>query len=183
MRTTARPLTGTVLAVAAAVGLGMTASGAYAAGDGAALEIFPATAEPGTSVTVNTTACGSNGYAQGDARSLGVAEFRLTPGTHKEVVVGKFTIPEGAAAGTYTIEARCKNGKHSKGELTVRDHKDGGGSDGRQHEEPSGYVKSGLGGSVGPDTTKIAAGTAILAAAAVGGTLLLRRRARDAQGN
>ncbi|MYW12105.1 hypothetical protein GT034_27695, partial [Streptomyces sp. SID2563] len=48
---------------------------------------------------------------------------------------------------------------------------------------PSGHVKTGVGGSVGPDTTQIAAGAGVLAAAAVGGAWLLRRRAsgtRDA---
>ena len=45
----------------------------------------------------------------------------------------------------------------------------------------SGHVISGVGGSVGPDTTQIAAGAAVLTAAAVGGTLLLRRRASGAQ--
>ncbi|MEU0374249.1 hypothetical protein ABZ070_29135 [Streptomyces sp. NPDC006283] len=45
----------------------------------------------------------------------------------------------------------------------------------------SGPVISGVGEGVGADTTKIAAGAAVLTAAAVGGTLLLRRRASGAQ--
>ncbi|GAA2452308.1 hypothetical protein ACFPFX_13645 [Streptomyces mauvecolor] len=48
--------------------------------------------------------------------------------------------------------------------------------------DPRGHVKTGAGGSIGPDTTKIAAGAAVLAAAAVGSTWLLRRRASGAQG-
>ncbi|MFJ8075041.1 hypothetical protein ACIQ7Q_14185 [Streptomyces sp. NPDC096176] len=44
-----------------------------------------------------------------------------------------------------------------------------------------GHVISGVGGSVVPDIAKIAAGAAVLTAAAVGGTLLLRRRASGAQ--
>ncbi|WP_406508753.1 hypothetical protein [Streptomyces sp. NBC_00212] len=48
--------------------------------------------------------------------------------------------------------------------------------------DPRGHVKTGVGGSIGPDTTEIAVGAAVLAAAAVGGTWLLRRRASGAQG-
>uniref|UniRef100_A0AAU2VGT4 Secreted protein n=1 Tax=Streptomyces sp. NBC_00003 TaxID=2903608 RepID=A0AAU2VGT4_9ACTN len=50
------------------------------------------------------------------------------------------------------------------------------------NSDPRGHVKTGVGGSVGPDTTEIAVGAAVLAAAAVGGTWLLRRRASGAQG-
>ncbi|MGW2812325.1 hypothetical protein ACWC2B_01565, partial [Streptomyces sp. NPDC001415] len=48
--------------------------------------------------------------------------------------------------------------------------------------DPRGHVKTGVGGSISPDTTEIAVGAAVLAAAAVGGTWLLRRRASGAQG-
>ncbi|MEU3499462.1 hypothetical protein ABZ726_01410 [Streptomyces hundungensis] len=53
---------------------------------------------------------------------------------------------------------------------------------GWEGNDPHGHVKTGVGGSIGPDTTEIAAGVAVLAAAAVGGTWLLRRRASGAQG-
>ncbi|ROQ69066.1 MYXO-CTERM domain-containing protein [Streptomyces sp. 840.1] len=46
---------------------------------------------------------------------------------------------------------------------------------------PTGHVKTGIGGSVGPDTTQIAAGAGVLAATAVGGAWLLRRRASGTQ--
>ncbi|MFF1644309.1 hypothetical protein [Streptomyces sp. NPDC058240] len=49
-------------------------------------------------------------------------------------------------------------------------------------DAPSGHVKTGVGGSVRPDTTQIAAGAGVLAAAAVGGAWLLRRRASGTQG-
>ncbi|CAM5393548.1 hypothetical protein SXANM310S_05886 [Streptomyces xanthochromogenes] len=48
--------------------------------------------------------------------------------------------------------------------------------------DPHGHVKTGVGGSIRPDTTLIAAGAAVLTAAAVGGTWLLRRRASGTQG-
>ncbi|MFB7222987.1 hypothetical protein [Streptomyces sp. NPDC056227] len=46
---------------------------------------------------------------------------------------------------------------------------------------PSGHVKTGVGGSVRPDTSQIAAGAGVLAASAVGGAWLLRRRASGTQ--
>ncbi|MGW3737522.1 hypothetical protein [Streptomyces sp. NPDC005148] len=55
----------------------------------------------------------------------------------------------------------------------------GGGSD--SPSGPSGHVKTGVGGSVRPDTTQIAAGVGVLAASAVGGAWLLRRRASGTQ--
>ncbi|NUL13645.1 hypothetical protein [Streptomyces lunaelactis] len=168
MRTTARLLTGTALA-AASIGLG--AQGAFA-GNFEPLEIFPSPAPAGETVTVSTTACGKNGRGVGDARSLGAGEFRLSPGTHKEVAVGRFRVPHGTHAGHYTIDVTCKNGRTATGELHVR-----------HHPGPIGHVNTGVGGSVGPDTTQIAAGVAVLAAAAVGGTLFLRRRASGAQGS
>ncbi|MGN9791168.1 hypothetical protein ACTMTU_08700 [Streptomyces sp. OZ13] len=165
MRTTARLLTGIAMGLATT---GFAAHGAYA-GDFGELEVHPSPATPGTKITVNTTACGKDGHGVGDARSLGAGEFKLWPGTHKEVTVGRFTVPEDTRPGAYGIEVRCKNGKKATGDLEVR------------HREPSGHVRTGVGGSVGPDTTQIAAGAVVLTAAAVGGTLLLRRRASGAQ--
>lgn len=179
MRTTARLLTGTALAAAATFGFGTQASYAGDAGDAGnggnagkveALEVYPTAAPPGTTITVNTTACGPGGHGVGDAHSLGAGKFNLVPGTHKEVVVGQFTIPRHTKPGVHGISVRCANGKRAAGDLVVRHHK-----------HPSGHVDTGVGGSVGPDTTQIAAGVAVLAVSAVGGTLLLRRRASGAQ--
>ncbi|MET9346885.1 hypothetical protein [Streptomyces termitum] len=168
MRPTARLLTGTALAFAA---LGaFAAPGAYANNNPEPLEIYPSTASPGTTVTVNTLACGKDGHGVGDANALGAGEFQLNPATHKEVVVGQFTVPEHAKPGVHWIGVACDNGRTARGELTVR------------HREPSGHVKTGVGGSVGPDTTQVTAGVAVLTAAAVGGVWLLRRRASGAQG-
>ncbi|MFF8604796.1 hypothetical protein ACF06X_02555 [Streptomyces sp. NPDC015346] len=167
MRTTARLLTGTALAV---VSIGAFGASAAHAGNSEALEVYPSTATPGTTVTVNTLACGSRGHGVGDAQSLGAGEFRLNPSTHKEVVVGQFTVPQHARPGTYGISVACDNGKTARGDLVVK------------HKGPSGHVQTGVGGSVGPDTAQVTAGAAVLAAAAVGGTWLLRRRASGAQG-
>ncbi|MET9804326.1 hypothetical protein [Streptomyces sp. NPDC006368] len=200
MRTIPRLLTGTALT---AVALGAFAAPAAYAGDIAVLEVYPATATPGETVTVNTTACGKNGSGLGDTGTLGAGEFKVAPGTHKEVVIGQFKVPAHAKPGAYDITVTCVNGKTAAGALTVTHggggKVPGGHQKGEGHEEgvgshvpvpnpsghvpnPSGHVKTGVGGSVGPDTAQIAAGAAVLAAAAVGGVWLLRRRASGAQG-
>lgn len=171
MRTTARPLTVTALAVAS-LGLSLAVPAAAFAGDRGELELYPSTSAPGGTVTVNTTVCGKDGHGRGDARSVGAGEFHLRPGDYKDMAVGRFQVGENTRAGTYGIFVRCENGREARGDLTVEHH--------REHR-PSGPVRTGVGGSVGPDTTQIAAGAAVLAAAAVGGTWLLRRRASGAQ--
>ncbi|MCH0540654.1 hypothetical protein I3F58_13945 [Streptomyces sp. MUM 203J] len=187
MRFTARPLTGTALAVLC---LGALAVPSAYAGDHESLEVSPATASPGTTVTVSTRACGPKGHGVGDAQSLGAGDFKLRPGSHKELAVGRFKVPDHAKPGTYAIGVACDNGKTASGDLTVAKHHGGGhqptreperdwghdqGRD-QEHDGPRGHVKTGVGGSVGPDTTRIAAGVALLAAAAGGGVWLLRRR-------
>lgn len=176
MRTTARLLTSAALAAAVICVGGPVAH----AGDHESLEVFPATAEPGATVTVNTTACGRNGHAVGDARSLGAGEFHLSPGTHKEAVVGQFRIPERTESGTYGISVRCRDGKRATGDITVQHHRDDQSSGQHHNQQPSGHVRTGVGGSVGPDTAQIAAGAAVLTAAAVCGAVFLRRRASGA---
>ncbi|MFJ7943989.1 hypothetical protein ACIQ6K_10115 [Streptomyces sp. NPDC096354] len=57
----------------------------------------------------------------------------------------------------------------------------GGGDSYGSPSGPSGHVKTGVGGSVRPDTTQIAAGVGVLAVSAVGGAWLLRRRASGTQ--
>ncbi|WP_149183216.1 hypothetical protein [Streptomyces sp. TRM49041] len=187
MRTTARSLTGTALA---AVCLGALVAPAAYAGDFEALEVSPSTAAPGTTVTVSTWACGPNGHGVGDAEALGAGEFKLRPGTDKKVVTGQFKVPKHTKPGTYSIGVACDNGKTATGDLVV-----GQGQDPTRHptqhqptphypphDRPQGHVKTGVGGSVGPDTTRIAAGVAVLAAAAGGGAWLLRRRANGNHG-
>ncbi|MGW9037022.1 hypothetical protein ACWGQ4_19035, partial [Streptomyces sp. NPDC055721] len=135
------------------------------------LEVYPSSATPGETITVNTLACGKHGHGVGDANSLGAGEFQLESSTHKEVVVGQFRVPEHVKPGTYGISVACDNGKTARGDLTVK------------HRNPSGHVQTGVGGSVGPDSAQVTAGAAVLAAAAVGGVWLLRRRASGAQGH
>ncbi|MFF4171920.1 hypothetical protein [Streptomyces sp. NPDC001744] len=176
MRTTARLFTATALTIAAIGAFAVPAAHAgeewnESGGRHEPLEIYPAAAAPGTTVTVNTAACGKHGHGVGNTDGLGAGEFRLSPSTHKEVVVGQFTVPEHARPGTYRIGVVCDNGKRARGDLSVT------------HRRPSGHVQTGVGGSVGPDTAQVTAGVAVLAAAAVGGVWLLRRRASGARGH
>ncbi|MFJ2115083.1 hypothetical protein ACIOEX_24840 [Streptomyces sp. NPDC087850] len=133
------------------------------------LELSPRTARPGAVVRVSTTVCGHEARGRGDARSVGAGEFRLEPEGRKGVASGQFWVPNDARPGSHDIRVRCDNGKQADADLFV------------EHPGPSGHVRTGVGGSVGSDTTQIAAGVAVLATAAVGGTWLLRRRASGAQ--
>ena len=60
--------TGPVAGVVAAADLGVVG---FAPGDFAALEVWPKSAAPGATVTVNTTACGPGSHADGDATTVG----------------------------------------------------------------------------------------------------------------
>ncbi|MCX4969150.1 hypothetical protein OHA98_31220 [Streptomyces sp. NBC_00654] len=189
MRSPARLVTGTATAALTVMALGLTlaAPSAYA-GDLGRLEITPASAAPGATVTVSTTACGPKGSGIGDANSLEAGDFEMRPGTHKESAVGQFTVPHETEPGTYDIAVSCDNGKEATGDFEVI----AGGKHTTppetrpeakpEYERPSGHVRTGVGGSVGPDTTQIAAGVGVLAAAAVGGVWLMRRRPDGSQG-
>ncbi|WP_329398601.1 hypothetical protein [Streptomyces melanogenes] len=188
---TARLLTGSALAAAL---LGLGGAPAYANDfGGAGLEVWPSSAAPGTTVTVNTTACGHDGHATGDARAVGDGEFPLTASTRKDVLAGQFTVPHTAKPGTFELTVTCDNGKSARGDLTISgggehtgwdrgDRQDPGKHEPGGHDEPRGHVKTGLGGSATTSNrTEIAAGAAVLAVTAVTGGLLLRRRARGPQ--
>ncbi|MFI0979240.1 hypothetical protein ACH4SP_19845 [Streptomyces sp. NPDC021093] len=143
------------------------------------LEFNPATVAPGSVVTVNTTACGPGGQGTGHASSLGIADFTMETSTHKEVLVGQFTVPAHTAKGEYAISVSCADGRKSAaGDLWVTAGSPTDPSPTTTPTSPTGHVRTGVGGSVSaPDTPQIAAGAAVLAASAVGGTWLLRRRA------
>lgn len=168
MRRTARLLTGTALAVAAA---GLTAGPAFA-GSTVSLEVFPSTAAPGGDVTVNTAACGTEGTATGDASAVGAGTFLLAAGTHENDAIGRFRVPPSAQPGTYEIVAKCSRGTQVTGDLMVTM------ASAHDQIQPHGHVNTGVGGALGTDPTKTAAGVAALAVAAAGGTWLLHRRAR-----
>ncbi|WP_424213881.1 hypothetical protein ACN20G_18370 [Streptomyces sp. BI20] len=168
-RRTAHLVTACALASAA---FAVPVAGAMAApGDFARLEVWPSTATAGTTVTVNTSACGKKGGgADGDATAVGGGRFRLTAGTHKEVLVGQFRVGHEARPGTHAIGVTCADGKYATGDLVVTSH------------GPQGHVRTGVGGAAAmgaasPGPARVAAGAVTLTAAVVGGTWLLRRRA------
>ncbi|MBH1935297.1 hypothetical protein I5Q34_13610 [Streptomyces sp. AV19] len=176
---TARVLAGAVLTIAVA---GLPCAPAFA-GDFEKLEIEPSAATSGATVTVSTLACGKQGVGTGDASAVGgPSAFQLKPETHKELVIGQFKIPDVAKAGTYGIGVKCKNGKEATGDVVVGTGGSGKPSaapsmPGKAVSPPKGPVKTGAGGtSEGSGTSEIIAGAAVLATAAVGGTLFLRRR-------
>ncbi|MFJ3302169.1 hypothetical protein ACIPSA_03445 [Streptomyces sp. NPDC086549] len=176
MRRTARMLTGTALAVAAA---GFAAAPAPAYGGVAvtsaagSLEVYPTTAVPGGQVTVNTKVCGERGSAAGDASAVGAGPFMLAPSTHEGDAIGQFRVPPSAQPGTYEIVAKCAvGGRQVTGDLVVTL------STAHEQVQPRGVVKTGVGGALGPDPVQTAVGVAALAVAAAGGTWLLHRRAR-----
>ncbi|MEV0114498.1 hypothetical protein AB0H77_14790 [Streptomyces sp. NPDC050844] len=176
---TARLLTTAALAVASAGLLAPPAAAAVLAAGGG-LEVFPSTVTPGTTVTVNTTACGSEGTATGDASAVGAGAFTLAPSTHEENAIGQFKVPPSAQPGTYEIVAKCSGsgsgGKEVAGDLVVTITSTAAARE--QQVTPKGHVKTGVGGALGPDPVQTAAGVAALAVAAAGGTWLLHRRAR-----
>ncbi|WP_168714157.1 hypothetical protein [Streptomyces sp. A1136] len=166
---TAVAFAGPVAGAVAAAELGMPG---FAPGDFATLEVWPKSASPGVTVTVNTSACGPSGRAEGDATTVGGGRFKLSPGTRKEVVTGQFQVARDLRPGTYDIGATCANGKFATGDLTITDR------------GPQGHVRTGVGGgtTTTTDPAKVTAGAALLAAVAVGGTWLLRRRASGTRG-
>ncbi|WP_405879615.1 hypothetical protein OG762_13785 [Streptomyces sp. NBC_01136] len=168
MRRTARLLTCTALAVAAA---GLAAAPAYGGATGS-LEVFPSAVIPGADVTVNTAACGADGTATGDASAVGAGIFMLAASAHEQDAIGQFRVPPSAQPGTYEIVAKCSHGRQVTGDLTVNLTAT------RDQIQPRGHVDTGVGGALGPDPVQTAAGVAALAVAAAGGTWLLHRRAR-----
>ncbi|MFD8805899.1 hypothetical protein [Streptomyces sp. NPDC059597] len=186
MRRTARLLTGTALAAAAA-GLAIAPTAHADAGHAGAvplwpavvavasgsLQVYPSTTTPGSHVTVNTAACGGQGSALGDAGAVGAGTFPLAPSTHEGEAIGQFRVPESAQPGTYEIVARCADGdRQVRGDLTVALSASG------PQTQPRGSLKTGVGGAPAPGPSQTAAGVAALAVAAAGGTWLLHRRAR-----
>ncbi|MFD2683840.1 hypothetical protein ACFS5L_03010 [Streptomyces phyllanthi] len=180
-RTPRLPATAALAVVAAglatAPAYGANTAPAYGADTAATgterLEAHPASVIPGAEVSVGTAACGADGMATGDASAVGAGRFALAPGTPPGHVTGGFRVPPSAEPGTYEIVARCsEGGQEVTGDLVVTL------TAAREQVYPRGSVKTGVGGTLGPDPVQTAAGVAALAVAAAGGTWLLHRRAR-----
>ncbi|UNO42744.1 hypothetical protein [Streptomyces sp. MST-110588] len=167
MRST-RVLTGAALTVAA---LGLSATAAFA-GDFGTIEVSPNPVKAGGTVNLTSSACGKHGSATVDASTLGAGTITLSSKgqTHHENVQGSLKVPSSTKPGNYGIGGKCSNGREITGTVTV----------GTGKTTPTGKVRTGIGStSGGVDTGEIAAGSAVLLAAAAGGTWMLRRRTGD----
>ncbi|MGY0021938.1 hypothetical protein [Streptomyces sp. cg35] len=134
------------------------------------LELVPADARPGTTVTANTTACGKDRRATGDANSLGAGDFPLQTSTHQGDVVGQFQVPAGARPGTFPISVSCESGTVVRQTLTVS---------GRGGTELHG-VHAGDGGSLGGlSTVQLVLGGALVAGSVGAAGYYARRRAQE----
>ncbi|MFI0781044.1 sortase [Streptomyces sp. NPDC021212] len=133
--------------------------GPAAAADDAELRISPRIGIPGSTVTVSTTACGSETYGKGFADG---DEFHLLDDGHKGVLTGHFRIPEGAASGPHDVIVKCPPSVKITDTVEV------------VHGRPSGGVHAGFGPAAVVENKPTLLGGAVLAVTA-GGVLMMRR--------
>lgn len=150
---------GIVLALGA---LGLHAPVAAAA-DGPDIWIDPGNASPGSTVTVVTGACDPDAdYGKGWSEVGG--EFHLF-GDRKGLLTGRFKIPEGTKPGNDTITLKCP--PRTKVTETYR----------VVGRPPYGSVRAGFGPADDTDmSTKLALSGGLLATAAAGSMVWMRRR-------
>ncbi|MFF4656311.1 sortase [Streptomyces sp. NPDC001381] len=150
------------------IGIGLMAGALFlqtpvaaAAGD-SGLDIRSRQTAHGSTVTVSTTACGTETYGKGESEVAGA--FHLFEGASKGVLTGEFTVPAGSSPGTDTVTVKCppRTRITDSYELTAR--------------RPDGAVEAGFGQS-GSTAPQLALGAALVAAAAGGGLVRLRHRA------
>ncbi|MFJ3704094.1 MULTISPECIES: sortase [Streptomyces] len=128
------------------------------------IHISPAKASPGSQVTVSTRACGKETYGKGTSVAGGA--FHLFAGDRDGVLVGVFDIPAGTRPGIDTVTVKCP--PRIKITDTYR----------IVERAPSGGVDAGF-GAPADHGTQLAAGSVLLAAAAAGGVVRLRRRTAE----
>ncbi|WP_203227149.1 sortase [Streptomyces cyaneogriseus] len=142
--------------------LALQSPAAAAAADGSGIDIHPWSASPGTTVTVSTTACGSDvTYGKGESEAGG--KFHLFKGDGEGVLTGQFTVPEGEKPGTDTVTVKCPPRTKVTDEYAIT---------GRQ---PNGAVEAGFGDARDTDT-QLVLGSALIAVAAGGWLVRMRRR-------
>ncbi|MGW0701510.1 hypothetical protein ACWD0A_19770 [Streptomyces sp. NPDC002867] len=140
--------------------LGLTAAAAGA--DESDVSVSPQRAFPGSTITVSTEVCGPDAtYAKGQAEAGG--QINLTEGQDSGELVGDFTVPETAEDGVYTITVKCPPRTRVETSFQVV-------------SRPEGAVRGGFGGAEGVNGTQIAVGSLLIAGAAAGGALTMRRR-------
>ncbi|MFD3621267.1 sortase [Streptomyces sp. NPDC058676] len=153
--------------VLGAVGLSSPAAAAASGPTGDSdIHISTRHAAPGSTVRVSTTACGSETYGKGESEAGG--KFHLFPGDRTGVLTGEFQVPSGTEPGAYTVTLKCPPRVKVTGTYMV-----GTGN-------PSGAVDAGFG--AGNDKgTQLALGAVLLAGAAAGGAIKMRRRPAGAR--
>ncbi|MGW2013653.1 sortase [Streptomyces sp. NPDC001927] len=149
--------------------LALSAPSAVAAPTGEAW-VNPRKATPGSTVTVSTTACGTETYGKGE--SVAGGKFHLLPGDRKGVLVGEFTLPTDAVSGTDTVTLKCP----PRVQLTVTYQISG---------RPNGAVAAGFGWAAAAEGdgggSPYAVGALLLGGAAAGVLIRMRRRATAAR--
>ncbi|MDF9813394.1 hypothetical protein [Streptomyces sp. SPB162] len=114
---------------------------------------------------------GTSGTATFRSKTGGSAIPPVTLSTLDNQVGGVGTIPEGTEPGEYEVSVTCQSGSAHKegpftGTLTV------------SSRTPRGGVQTGLGGGIGMNPAETALGAALVAAALAGTVVLRRRRSR-----
>ncbi|MGW0860520.1 sortase [Streptomyces sp. NPDC002690] len=153
-----------------AVGLLALAAPAALAADPAGeqtIHISPASASPGSLVTVSTRACGKETYGKGTSEAAGA--FHLFEGKRKGVLVGEFEVPDDARPGTDTVTVKCPPRILMTDTYRIADR------------TPSGGVAAGFSVPVNHGA-QLALGGVLLAGAAAGTAFRLRRRAASVRG-
>ncbi|MEU6814343.1 sortase [Streptomyces sp. NPDC046860] len=153
--------------IGAGIGLTLGALGLQipvAAAEDSDVRINPWNATPGSTVTVSTSACDPDAdYGKGQSEVGG--DFHLFEGEEGELT-GEFQIPEGAEAGSDTVTLKCPPLTKVTETYQVTGH------------SPSGSVNAGF-GPAEDGGTGLALGGGLLATAAAGGLVLMRRRPDD----
>ncbi|MEU1037299.1 sortase [Streptomyces sp. NPDC005907] len=153
--------------VLGAVALSSPAAAAASGPDGdPGIHISSRNAAPGSTVRVSTTACGSETYGKGESEAGG--KFHILPGDRKGELAGEFEVPMGTEPGAYTVTLKCPPRVKVTGTYVV----------GTGH--PSGAVDAGF-GTANDKSTQLALGAVLLAGAAAGGAIKLRRRQAGAR--
>ncbi|WP_055551293.1 hypothetical protein [Streptomyces sp. NBRC 110028] len=133
---------------------------AAAAADDSELRISPRNGAPGSTVTVSTTACGSDvTYGKGTA---GGDEFHLFDDNHTGVLTGHFRIPGDAASGDHDVVVKCPPSIKITDTVAV------------ERSRPTGGVHAGFGPAAVGENKPTLLGGAVLAVTA-GGVLMMRR--------
>lgn len=153
--------------VLGAVGLSSPAAAAANGPTGdRGIHISPSHAAPGSTVTVSTRACGSETYGKGESEAGG--KFHLLQGDREGVLTGEFKVPGGTETGGYTVTLKCPPRVKITGTYWV-----GTGN-------PSGAIDAGF-GAANDKGTQLALGAVLLAGAAAGGAIKMRRRTAGAR--